>query len=46
MWARFIKAQEFRAYCMAIQQLRNLGNYAAAQEIANYKHAMYDQGHN
>ena len=42
MWARFIKAQEYRAYCMAIQQLRNLGHYAEAAVISEYKHSLYD----
>ena len=46
MWKRFIKAQEYRAYCMAIQQLRTLGHFKEAKEIADYKHVMYDQGHN
>ena len=40
-WKRFIKAQEYRAYCMAIQQLRTLGHYTAAKEIADHKHSMY-----
>ena len=43
MWERFIKAQEYRAYCMAIQQLRTLGHYNAANEIADYKHMMYKE---
>jgi len=42
MWKRFIKAQEYRSYCMAIQQLRSLGHYKEAQRIADYKHAMYN----
>ena len=41
MWKRFIKAQEYRAYCMAIQQLRNLGKIKEANDIAAYKHTMY-----
>ena len=41
-WKRFIKAQEYRAYCMAIQQLRTLGHYTAAKEIADHKHSMYN----
>ena len=40
-WKRLIKAQEYRAYCMAIQQLRTLGHYTAAKEIADHKHSMY-----
>jgi hypothetical protein len=46
MWKRFIKAQEYRAYCMAIHQLRNLGEYKAANDIADYKHTLYNQGQN
>jgi hypothetical protein len=41
-WKRFIRAQEYRAYCMAIQQLRTLGHYTAAKEIADHKHSMYN----
>ena len=41
-WKRFIKAQEYRAYCMAIQQLRNQGHFKAASEIAGHKHSMYN----
>jgi hypothetical protein len=42
MWKRFIKAQEYRSYCMAIQALRSQGMYNEAQQIADYKHAMYN----
>lgn len=42
MWNRFIKAMEYRSYCMAIQQLRNKGLYTEAQRISEYKHAMYE----
>ena len=31
-WKRFVKAQEYRAYCMAIQQLRTSGHYTAANK--------------
>ena len=41
-WKRFIKAQEYRAYCMAIQQLRTLGHFKEANEIADHKHSMYN----
>ena len=41
MWKRFIKAQEYRSYCMAIQALRLQGMYKEAQRISEYKHAMY-----
>lgn len=41
MWKRFIRAMEYRSYCIAIQQLRNKGFYKEAQRISDYKHAMY-----
>ena len=41
MFKRFMKAMEYRSYCMAIQQLRNKGLYKEAQRISEYKHAMY-----
>ncbi len=41
-WKRFVKAQEYRAYCMVIQQLRNQGHFKAASEIADHKHSMYN----
>jgi len=41
MWNRFIRAMEYRSYCMAIQQLRSKGMYKEAQRISEYKHAMY-----
>lgn len=43
MFKRFMKAMEYRSYCMAIQQLRNKGMYADAQRIADFKHSMYDE---
>ena len=46
MWKRFIKAMEYRAYCMGIRELNALGMYNHANEVADYKRAMYDQGHN
>lgn len=42
MFKRFMKAMEYRSYCMAIQQLRNKGLYKEAQRISEYKHAMYE----
>jgi len=42
MFKRFIKAMEYRSYCMAIQQLRSKGMYKEAQRISEYKHAMYN----
>mgnify|MGYP000019774450 FL=1 len=41
MWKRFIKAMEYRSYCMAIQQLRQQGLFKEAQRISEYKHNMY-----
>ena len=41
MWKRFIRAMEYRSYCMAIQQLRQQGLYKEAQSVSEYKHAMY-----
>jgi len=41
MWKRFIKAQEYRSYCMAIQALRSQGLYKEAQRISEYKHSLY-----
>jgi hypothetical protein len=41
MWDRFLKAMEYRSYCMAIHQLRNKGLYKEAQRISEYKHALY-----
>jgi hypothetical protein len=42
MFKRFMKAMEYRGYCMAIQQLRSQGLYKEAREIAEYKHQMYE----
>ncbi len=41
MWKRFIKAMEYRSYCMAIRELRTKGLYKEAQTISEYKHNMY-----
>ena len=41
MLKRFLKAMEYRSYCMAIRELRNKGLYKEAQRISEYKHAMY-----
>lgn len=43
MWKRFIKAMEYRGYCMAINQLRQQGMYNEAQRISEYKHQMYKE---
>ena len=41
MLKRFLKAMEYRSYCMAIRELRNKGLYKEAQRISEYKHNMY-----
>jgi len=41
MFKRFIKAMEYRSYCMAIRQLRQSGHIKAANEISEFKHNMY-----
>lgn len=42
MWERFKKAMEYRSYCMAIRVLRNQGMYQEANNIAEYKHSLYN----
>ena len=41
MFKRFIKAMEYRSYCMAIRELRNKGLFKEAQTISEFKHNMY-----
>lgn len=41
MFKRFMKAMEYRSYCMAIHQLRQSGYYEAANDISEFKHNMY-----
>ena len=41
MLKKFIKAMEYRSYCMAIRELRNRGYYAKADEISEFKQKMY-----
>jgi len=41
MWNRFIRAMEYRSYCMAIQSLRSRGMYKEAHRISEYKHSLY-----
>mgnify|MGYP001256845204 CR=1 FL=1 len=41
MFKRFIKAMEYRSYCMAIRQLRQQGLYKEADEVSEFKHTMY-----
>jgi len=43
MWARFIRAMEYRSYCMAINQLRQQGLHEEARRVADYKHSVYTQ---
>ena len=38
---RFIKAMEYRSYCMAIRELRAHGYYKRANEITEFKHKVY-----
>jgi hypothetical protein len=42
MFKRFLKAMEYRSYCMSIRQLRQLGMFEEANEISEYKHKMYN----
>ena len=41
MFKRFIRAMEYRSYCMAIRELRNRGYYTKANEISEFKHDTY-----
>jgi hypothetical protein len=41
MIKKFMKAMEYRSYCMAIRELRNKGMYEKADEISEYKQTMY-----
>ena len=41
MLKRFLKAMEYRSYCMAIHELRSHGYYKKADEISEYKNKMY-----
>lgn len=41
MLKRFVKAMEYRSYCMAIRELRNKGLFKEAQRISEYKNNMY-----
>ena len=41
MWKRFIRAMEYRSYCMAIRELRGRGYYQKADEISEFKKTMY-----
>ena len=41
MFKKFIKAMEYRSYCMAIRELRHHGYYKKANEITEFKNKMY-----
>jgi hypothetical protein len=41
MFKRFLKAMEYRSYCMAIRELRHKGYYKKADEISEFKNKMY-----
>jgi hypothetical protein len=41
MLRRFIKAMEYRSYCMAIRELRFHGYNKKADEITEFKNNMY-----
>ena len=41
MWKRFIRAMEYRSYCMAIRELRSRGYNKKADEISEFKYNMY-----
>jgi hypothetical protein len=43
MWNRFIRAMEYRSYCMAIRTLRQQGLYEEAKRVADYKKSVYAQ---
>ena len=38
MFKRFLKAMEYRSYCMSIKQLRDMGELTKANEISEFKH--------
>lgn len=40
MWQRFIKAMEYRSYCMAIRTLRQQGLYEEAKRVEEFKHSL------
>ena len=41
MFRRFLKAMEYRSYCMSIRQLRDMGEFKKANEISEFKNKMY-----
>ncbi len=42
MLKRFLKAMEYRSYCVSIRQLREMGMYDKAQEISEFKRQVYE----
>jgi hypothetical protein len=41
MFKKFLKAMEYRSYCMSIKQLRDMGEFEKANEISEFKNSMY-----
>jgi hypothetical protein len=41
MFKKFLKAMEYRSYCMSIRQLRDMGEFQKAKEISEFKNKMY-----
>jgi len=41
MLKRFLRAMEYRSYCMAIRELRAHGYYKKAEEITEFKNQNY-----
>jgi hypothetical protein len=41
MFKRFIRAMEYKSYCMSIEQLRSLGYFDEARAISEYKDKVY-----
>ena len=41
MFKKFLKAMEYRSYCMSIKQLRDMGEFKKANEISEFKNNMY-----
>jgi hypothetical protein len=42
MLKKFLKAMEYRSYCMSIRELRHLGMFEKANEISEFKKKMYE----
>lgn len=43
MWRKFIKAMDYRAYCMAIKELRNHGMWEELRRVEEAKAKLYDK---